>query len=307
MIRVESLTKAYGSVTVLDDVSFEARPGQVTGFLGPNGAGKTTTLRVLVGLTAPTSGRATVAGSPYRDLPNPGRHVGVLLDATAQHQGRTGRETLVLGARTMGLAPQRVEEVLARVSLSDVEAGRRVRHYSLGMLQRLGLAHALLGEPAVLVLDEPANGLDPAGIRWLRELLADHAARGGTVLLSSHLLHEVEAVADEVVVIGRGRVVARGEPRTLQAASGRDRTLVSSLDDPRLAGALREAGLEVSAQPGPLAVAAGAADVGRVALAAGVVLTELRASSTGLEDLFLELTADVQREAVHPAGQELGA
>ena len=196
MITVEGLTRKYGSFTAVDNVSFVCQPGRVTGFLGPNGAGKTTTMRVMVGLTPPTAGRVTIGGHLYSDIPNPGRHVGVLLDASAQHAGRTGREILELGARTMGLPATRVDEMLELVSLTPVEAKRRLRNYSLGMRQRLGIAHALLGDPSVLILDEPANGLDPAGIRWMRGLLKGYAERGGTVLLSSHLLHEVEQIAD---------------------------------------------------------------------------------------------------------------
>ncbi|MDO9455442.1 ABC transporter ATP-binding protein, partial [Nocardioides sp.] len=219
MIRVENLTRTYGSFTAVDDVSFVARSGRVTGFLGPNGAGKSTTMRVLVGLTPATSGTATVGGRRFVDLPNPGREVGVLLDASAQHAGRTGREILTIAQRTLGLPADRVDAMLERVSLTPAEAERRVRHYSLGMRQRLGIAVALIGDPASLVLDEPANGLDPAGIRWMRDLLRRYADAGGTVLLSSHLLHEVEVVADDLVVIGNGRIVASGTKAELLAGS----------------------------------------------------------------------------------------
>ncbi len=219
MINIDHLTKCYGSVIAVDDVSFTVRPGTITGFLGPNGAGKTTLLRALTGLTAATSGSATVLGHPYPQLPNPGRQVGVLLDASAQHAGRTGREVLTLGALLLGMPPARVDELLAVVGLTPAEATRRVGLYSLGMRQRLGLAHALLGEPRVLILDEPANGLDPHGIHWMRGLLRDFADRGGTVLLSSHLLHEVEHVADDLVLLGAGRVLADGPVATL--VSGR--------------------------------------------------------------------------------------
>src|SRR4051794_23018634 len=171
MITVDSVTKTYGGFTAVNEVSFTARPGRVTGFLGPNGAGKSTTLRILTGLTPPTAGRATVLGRPLADLPNPGLEVGVLLDASAQHAGRTGREILKVSQRLMGLPATRVDELLELVSLTRSEARRRVRDYSLGMRQRLGIAHALLGDPDVLILDEPANGLDPAGIRWMRDLL----------------------------------------------------------------------------------------------------------------------------------------
>ena len=199
MITVESLTKKYGGFTAVDDVTFTASPGRVTGFLGPNGAGKSTTMRIMVGLTPPTSGTATINGRRYADLPNPGLEVGVLLDASAQHAGRTGREILTIAQRTMGLPKHRVDEMLDLVSLTETEADRRVRNYSLGMRQRLGIATALIGEPEVLILDEPANGLDPAGIRWMRDLLRGYADQGGTVLLSSHLLHEIEVIADDIV------------------------------------------------------------------------------------------------------------
>ncbi|GFJ94781.1 hypothetical protein Prum_084230 [Phytohabitans rumicis] len=204
MISVEHLTKRYGPHTAVDDVSFRCEPGTVTGFLGPNGAGKSTTMRMICGLTPPTAGGATVGGVPYRRLPNPGRHVGVLLDASAQHPGRTGRETLALAAQIMGVDRGRVGELLDLVGLDTAAARKRVRAYSLGMRQRLGLAYALLGDPRVLILDEPANGLDPEGIFWMRSVLRGFADRGGTVLLSSHLLREVEAVADRLVVIGAG-------------------------------------------------------------------------------------------------------
>jgi ABC-2 type transport system ATP-binding protein len=294
MITVESLSKKYGGFAAVDDVSFTARPGRVTGFLGPNGAGKTTTMRIMVGLTPATSGTATVAGRRFADLPNPGLEVGVLLDASAQHAGRTGREILTVAQRTMGLPATRVDEILDLVSLTPTEAGRRVRNYSLGMRQRLGIASALLGEPEVLILDEPANGLDPAGIRWMRDLLRGYADRGGTVLLSSHLLHEIEVIADDLVVIGNGRIVAQGTKAELLASAG---TLVRTPDVRTLAQALTAAGLEVSEMTGALRVAADTDVVGQVALGAGVALTELRAAEgAGLEEMFLELTADTQRE-----------
>ena len=292
MISVEGLTKVYGAYTAVDDVSFVAQPGRVTGFLGPNGAGKTTTMRAMVGLTPPTRGRVTIGGHRYADIPNPGRHVGVLLDASAQHAGRTGREVLTIGARTMGLPDSRVEEMLALVSLTDTESKRRLRNYSLGM-------RPLLGDPSVLILDEPANGLDPAGIRWMRSLLKGYADRGGTVLLSSHLLHEVEQIADEMILIGRGRIVAQGDKKSLLSAQGAS-TLVSSLDDQKLAAALQAAGHTASSAGEGLRVDCESVEVGRAALQAGVVLTDLRSGAAGLEDLFLELTADTQREG-HPA------
>ena len=296
MIEVQGLTRRYGDFLAVDDVSFTCEPGKVTGFLGPNGAGKTTAMRILVGLTSATAGRATIGGMQYHDIPNPGRHVGVLLDAGAQHGGRTGREILQLGATTMGLPSSRVDEMLRLVSLSPKEAKRRMRNYSLGMKQRLGLAHALLGDPSVLILDEPANGLDPAGIRWMRDLLRGYAERGGTVLLSSHLLNEVELIADEMVLIGRGKILAQGNKRSLLAARGGASTVVTSLDDQVLAKTLRARGHEVSATGDGLRVDAQPVDVGRAALEAGVVLTDLRQTGGGLEDLFLELTGQSQRE-----------
>ncbi len=214
MIELAHLTKRYGDTTVVDDVSFNCRPGTVTGFLGPNGAGKSTTLRMLTGLSQPTTGAARIAGVAYRSLPNPGRVVGVMLDASAQHPGRTGRESLRIAATLLGLGRARADEVLEQVGLASA-ASQRVGRYSLGMRQRLGLGVALLGDPAVLVLDEPGNGLDPEGIRWLRRLLHDFADRGGTVLLSSHLLLEVEATADHLAVISAGHVVAHGELTSL--------------------------------------------------------------------------------------------
>src|SRR4051794_41117610 len=204
MISSQGLTKRFGGRTVVQDVSFACDPGTVTGFLGPNGAGKTTTLRMLCGLSEPDAGNSAVLGGAYQALPNPGRRVGILLDASAQHPGRRGRETLALSGRLMGVPDQRADELLGLVGLDRSAARKRVRQYSLGMRQRLGLAHALLGDPEVLILDEPANGLDPEGMRWMRSLLRDFADRGGTVLLSSHLLREGGAGADPARDIGRG-------------------------------------------------------------------------------------------------------
>ena len=218
-IEVAGLSKSYGHQQVVADVSFTVRPGSVTGFLGPNGAGKSTTLRILVGLASASAGRAAVLGGRYAALPNPGLRVGVLLDASAQHNGRSGRETLALSALVMGLPPRRADEMLDRVGLSQAEGRRRVGAYSLGMRQRLGIAHALLGDPELLILDEPANGLDPAGIHWMRSLLRDFADRGGAVLLSSHLLREIEVIADHLVIIGSGRVLADGTGEELLAGA----------------------------------------------------------------------------------------
>jgi ABC-2 type transport system ATP-binding protein len=291
MIAVDHLTKRYGSQLAVDDVSFRCEPGTVTGFLGPNGAGKSTTLRMICGLTPPTSGSASVLDTSYRNLDNPGRRVGVLLDASAQHSGRTGREVLTVSAQILGVPRTRVDELLERVGLSRAAARKRVGAYSLGMRQRLGIAHALLGDPQVLILDEPANGLDPEGIFWMRGLLREFADRAGTVLLSSHLLREVEAVADQLIMIGNGRIVAEGAKRDLLAASG---VVARGLDTAALHQALADAGLTATpGADGALLVEAEAEAVGRVAAAAGLVLLELRpAESGGLEELFLSLTRE---------------
>jgi len=298
MINVEGLTRRYGTFAAVDDISFVCQPGRVTGFLGPNGAGKTTTMRVMVGLTPPTKGRVTIGGHLYQDIPNPGRHVGVLLDASAQHAGRTGREILTIGAQTMGLPMSRVDEMLELVSLDKTEAKRRLRNYSLGMKQRLGIAHALLGDPSVLILDEPANGLDPAGIRWMRGLLKGYADRGGTVCLSSHLLNEVEQIADEMILIGRGKIVAQGTKDELLAGTEHKTSLVTALDNETLTRALTDKGITVTPAGSGLRVEAQPVDIGRISVEQGIVLTDLRVAEGGLEDLFLTLTADTQREAV---------
>ncbi len=298
MITVEHLSKRYGTHPAVDDVSFTCEPGTVTGFLGPNGAGKSTTMRMITGLTPPTSGTATVGGVPYKRLGNPGREIGVLLDASAQHAGRTGREVLSLAALTMGLDKRTVNESLAKVGLNETAAKRRVRAYSLGMRQRLGLAYAMLGDPAVLILDEPANGLDPEGIFWMRGLLRDFADRGGTVLLSSHLLREVEAVADKLVVIGGGTIVAQGDQAELLAASG---VVVKALDPGALDVVLQRIGLTgTKSTDGGVVVQSDAETIGRAAADAGLVLLELRpAGGGGLEQMFLTLTAgDSVKESV---------
>jgi ABC-2 type transport system ATP-binding protein len=248
-----------------------------------------------VGLTRATAGTVTISGRHYVDLPNPGIEVGVLLDASAQHAGRTGREILVIAQQFMGLPRSRVEEMLEVVSLTPAEASRRVGNYSLGMRQRLGIATALIGDPEVLILDEPANGLDPAGIRWMRDLLRGYADRGGTVLLSSHLLHEIEVIADDIVMIGNGRIVSQGTKTELLHAAG---TVVRATDLAVLQRALDELGItaNVDQDGAVLRTDVDPALVGKVALEAGVALTELRAADAGLEDMFLELTATSQRD-----------
>ena len=294
MITVDGVTKTYGAHRAVDDVSFVARPGRVTGFLGPNGAGKSTTMRIMVGLTPASSGHVTIGGHSYASIPNPGRLVGVLLDASAQHEGRTGREILTIGAATMGLPASRVDAMLELVSLTPVEAGRRLKNYSLGMRQRLGIAHALLGDPRMLILDEPANGLDPAGIHWMRGLLREYAAQGGTVLLSSHLLHEVEKIADDLVLIGRGRIVAQGTKQELLHTRG---AYVRAVRPSALAEALHRHGIHAVPSGAGLRSDVEPRQIGDLAAREGLALEELRpAEGAGLEDLFLQLTADTQRE-----------
>jgi ABC-2 type transport system ATP-binding protein len=290
MIHAIGLTKRFGGRTVVEDVTFSCEPGSVTGFLGPNGAGKSTTMRMLCDLSRPDAGHATILGGRYRELPNPGRRVGILLDAGAQHDGRTGHEVLALTALTIGVDARRVEKTLARVGLDAAAASKRVGQYSLGMRQRLGLANALIGEPEVLILDEPANGLDPEGIRWMRELLRDFADRGGTALLSSHLLLEVEAVADRLIIINEGVIVAQGASSELLAGTT---TLVAATESAALERALRAAGLAVrpAADGTGLVVDAAPEVVGAAALAGGIALTRLGAAdSAGLEQLFFDLT-----------------
>jgi ABC-2 type transport system ATP-binding protein len=287
VIVAEGLTKRFGDQVVVSDVSFACEPGTVTGFLGPNGAGKSTTLRMICGLARPSGGTATVAGQPYVELANPGRVAGVLLDASAQHAGRTGREVLALAALVLGESMAKVDELLALVGLTEA-ARKRAGKYSLGMRQRLGIAHALLGDPKVLILDEPANGLDPQGIYWMRSLLRHFADTGGTVLLSSHLLAEIDAIADRLVVIGGGKVVAQGAKHELLAAPG---VRVKALDRDALLTSLRHAGIASTPTPDGADVAqAGAEAVGRAAATAGVILLELREADAGLEQFFLGLT-----------------
>ena len=217
MITFQNLTKRYGDVLAVDDISFTVEAGSITGFLGPNGAGKSTAMRCLTGLAFPTAGEALIDGRRYRDIPNPSTQVGVLLDASAQHPGRTGRETIRAAATAMGVPRSRVDEVIELAGLTAAEARKRVGAYSLGMRQRLGIAQAFLGSPRVLILDEPANGLDPQGIHWMRTVLRRFADAGGAVLLSSNLLHEVQQIADRIVMIGHGRILAEGSITDLTA------------------------------------------------------------------------------------------
>jgi ABC-2 type transport system ATP-binding protein len=289
MIEVESLTKRYGGRAVVEDLSFTVRPGRVTGFLGPNGAGKTTTLRMILGLARADGGRARIDGRRYAALPHPTAHVGAALEDASFHPGRSGRNHLRVIAAAGGHAPRRVDEVLAEVGLGEASE-RRVKGYSTGQRQRLAIAAALLGDPEVLILDEPANGLDPEGMRWMRELLREFADRGGTVLLSSHLLYEVEAVADQLLIIGGGRIVAQGTRDELLAGAG---TLVCADEEDQLLASLDAARLPSKPAPdGGFVVDAQPDEVGRAALAGGVALTRLGpAERAGLEQRFFELTS----------------
>jgi len=292
MIEVEHLTKRFRSATAVDDLSFSVPRGRITGFLGPNGAGKTTTLRVLLGLALPTSGRASVAGKRYRELEVPLETVGAVLEASNYHPARTGRNHLRVLAAAAGIASARVDQVLAEVELSDA-ATRRVGGYSLGMRQRLSVAAALLGEPELLVLDEPANGLDPEGIRWLRNFLRSFADGGGTVFVSSHVLAEVSQLADEVVIIHRGKLVAH-QPVVELIAQAAGATRVRSPRAAALLERLRAAGIDAEADGERLAVHAPPERVGDLAAEAGIPLHELVADTGSLEEAFLELTAEPQ-------------
>jgi ABC-2 type transport system ATP-binding protein len=288
-IETVGLTKRYGSVTAVDDLSFSVREGAVTGFLGPNGAGKTTTLRMILALARPTAGHATVLGQPYARLDEPARAVGANLEIAGAHPGRKGRDHLRALAAMAGLPRSRVEEVLRLVELEGA-AGRRAGKYSLGMRQRLGLAATLLGDPRVLVLDEPANGLDPQGIRWLRDFLRGMAAEGRTVLVSSHVLAEVAQTVDDVVVIHRGRLVEQGPVSRLTAGG---HVVVRTPRPAELRAALEHAGLSATGEGEELVVdAEDTARVGDVAFEAGVPLHELTVRATSLEEAFLALTSD---------------
>jgi ABC-2 type transport system ATP-binding protein len=287
VVEVRGLTKRFGTVTAVDDLSFSVQPGRVTGFLGPNGAGKTTTLRTLLGLVSPTAGTATVGGRRYVDLRDPQRKVGALLEASSFHSGRTARNSLRVAAGPAGIPEARIEELLALVDLTAA-ADRRVGDFSLGMRQRLGLAQALLGDPGVLVLDEPANGLDPEGIAWLRGFLRSLAAEGRTVLISSHVLSEVQQTVDDVVIIARGRLVRSGP---LAELSGGGAVLAVTPDPAALVSALTAAGVQARA-PRPdevLATGTTPADVGHVAFTAGVELHGLAPAASDLESIFLQL------------------
>ena len=291
MIEVENLTKRFRKTVAVDDLSFKIREGAITGFLGPNGAGKTTTLRVILGLVHPTAGRATVSRRLYRQLKSPTQQVGAVLEASDFHPGRSGRNHLRVLAAATGIPRSRVEEVLEVVDLQGAP-GRRAGGYSLGMRQRLSLAGALLGDPRILVLDEPANGLDPQGIRWLREFLRSLAAEGRTIFISSHVLAELEQIVDEVVIIHRGKFVVQASTAELVArAAGGIRARSPQAD--QLRAALEQAGVKVASSEGDLLTIADAttAQVGEIAAAKGIVLHELVAESSSLEEAFLDLTS----------------
>jgi ABC-2 type transport system ATP-binding protein len=291
VIEVEGLTKRFGSTLAVDDLTFSVKPGTVTGFLGPNGAGKSTTMRAILGLVRPTAGRTAILGQQYRELDEPVQRVGALLETFDAHPGRSGRNHLRVLAVAGGIPRSRVEEVLALVDLK--EAGRRrVKGYSLGMRQRLGLAAALLGDPEVLVLDEPANGLDPQGIRWLRDFLRSLAGEGRTILISSHVLAEVAQTVDEVVIIHRGKLIRHAAMAEVEAMAAGS-TIVRSPEADRLETLLVGANLDVRAVgDGRLAVAGPPERVGEIAAANGVVLHELSVERATLEEVFLELTGE---------------
>lgn len=295
-IEFAGVSKRFGAVTAVNDLSFTVEPGRVTGFLGPNGAGKTTTLRMLLGLVTPSSGTATIGGVPYRTLPNPITTVGAALEAASFHPGRTARNHLRVYAAAAGLSRNRVDLALELVGLGEY-ADRRVGGYSLGMRQRLGLAGTLLGDPGVLVLDEPINGLDPEGIKWIRLFLRQLAAEGRTVLVSSHLLSEVQQSVDDVVIIAKGRLVHRGPLSSLDTQTA-PRVVVDSPTRDALTAALNAAGLDYeSARAGLLVSASDPAHVGHIAFAAGVELSMLHRQKAGLEDSFLSLVSAGQNTA----------
>jgi ABC-2 type transport system ATP-binding protein len=305
MIEVTHLTKHYGDVTAVDDLSFTVEPGIVTGFLGPNGAGKSTTMRMILGLDSPTAGTATVNGHSLREHEAPLTEIGSLLEAKAVHPKRTARNHLTALAMTTGIPVSRVDEVLDIVGLTAV-AGKPAGGFSLGMGQRLGIASALLGDPAVVMLDEPVNGLDPEGVLWIRHLLRDLAAEGRTVLVSSHLMSEMELTADHFVVIGRGTLIADVTAPELAAMGGQASVVIRSADDHRLRDLLLRDGVSVtSEEAGGLSVTGlEAAEIGRIANDRHIPLTELSTRTSSLEKTFMELTADAVDYDAHGIRRE---
>ncbi len=292
MITVSGLTKQYGGRTVVDDVSFTLEPGTVTGFLGPNGAGKTTTMRMVAGLVPATSGSALVDGQPYAALPNPGAVMGTLLDAAAVHPGRTGRTHLRLIADALGVPAARVDEVLELVDLTSA-AHRRIKGYSLGMRQRLGIAAALLGDPQVLLFDEPVNGLDLDGVRWIRALLRGFADEGRTVLVSSHLMSEIQLIADRVVIIGRGRLIADADIDEVLRGLGGQRVRVRTPHADDLRQALGDRAAVEHTAPGELEIVGlPATEIGDLAHALGLPVHHLAEVEQSLEHAYLSLTED---------------
>ncbi|HEX6887451.1 MAG TPA: ATP-binding cassette domain-containing protein [Candidatus Nanopelagicales bacterium] len=308
VVQLTGLTKHFGPVRAVDDLTCTVQPGRVTGFLGPNGAGKTTTLRLLLGLATPNAGTATIGGRPYRARRQPARHVGAALEAASFHPGRTARDHLRVYAPQVGVPESRADEVLAQVGLSDA-ADRRAGGFSLGMRQRLALATTLLGDPQVLLLDEPANGLDPEGIAWLRHFLRWLAEQGRTVLVSSHVLSEVEQTVDDVIIIARGRLVHASSLTQLEALA-RPAVRVVSPDVEGLAALVQEQGWAPATRfdgPGSATVYdRRAAEVGAAAFGRGLQLHELATADTSLEALFLQLTADPQPGAAPPTGGSPG-
>ena len=294
VVVAESLTKRFGEVLAVDDLSFALEPGTITGFLGPNGAGKTTTLRMLLGLAAPTRGRALVFEQPYAEIEHPALRIGAVLEATDFHPGRSGRDHLRMLGQAVGVPDSRADEVLALVELRDA-GRRRVKSYSLGMRQRLGLAAALLGEPDLLVLDEPANGLDPEGVRWLRDFLRAFASGGRTVLVSSHVLAEVAQTVDQVLIISHGRLVIESSLEDLTARVG-GAVRVRSADPSQLAAALSREDLKTTQSDDHVLFVAGTTSerVGEIAFAAGIPVHELVTEGSSLEEIFLELTTETQ-------------
>jgi ABC-2 type transport system ATP-binding protein len=293
VVEAESLTKRFGDVGAVTDLSFALEAGTITGFLGPNGAGKTTTLRMILGLVAPTSGRALVFDHPYPALPRASLRIGAVLEATDFHPGRTGRDHLRMLGRAVEVPDSRADEVLRLVEL-DHAAHRRVKGYSLGMRQRLGLAAALLGDPELLILDEPANGLDPEGVRWLRDFLHGLASQGRTVLISSHVLAEVAQTVDHVLIISHGQLVVSSPLAQLTARAG-GAVRVRSGDPQRLTTVLRDQALQVTMGTDHALLVHGASSeqIGEIAFAAGIAVYELGLDGGGLEDIFLELTSEV--------------
>src|ERR1022692_4333011 len=323
MIEARGLTKRFGTKTAVDDLTFTVEPGRVTGFLGPNGAGKSTTMRLILGLDRPQSGTATIDGRRYRDLPNPLRTVGALLEVKSVHTGRSARNHLLFLAQTQGLPASRVQEMLALVGLQDV-ADRRAGGFSLGMSQRLGIAAALLGDPRVLLLDEAVNGLDPEGVLWIRNLMRDLAVQGRTVLVSSHLMNEMAVTADHLIVIGRGRLIAASSTQEFIERSSEKSVLVRSPDAARLADLINaDGGKATPDEAAPAGQAPGgqppdqasqlrvtgleAPRIGELAAAGAIVLHELTPQRGSLEEAFMELTADSVEFGTHDADPRAAA